>query len=137
MQSSESCFDHGHLVRNCDAMLLQRAHGADRDQVTGGEDRIEADLSRHQLAREGSVVMLDQHNPSVLSYARVTAAGKAVLVALNMSGEPQTIALDLNATGIKASGATTLLSSPDPMPAVTNLQAIQLAPFAAWVASVR
>src|SRR5271170_7318608 len=45
---------------------------------------------------DGGMVMVDTTNASVLSYVRtVPAGGKAVVVALNMTAQPQKIALDL------------------------------------------
>ena len=44
--------------------------------------------------RDGKFTVLDESNPNVLSYARTASDGKAVIVALNMTGQPQTITLD-------------------------------------------
>ena len=87
--------------------------------------------------REGTVVMLDPANPSVLSYARVTGDGGAVLVALNMSADPQSVSLDLPGAGIVPGRVRTLLASPGTLSVIRSLRRIQLPPFAAWVASVR
>jgi alpha-glucosidase len=110
---------------------------ADPKSLLNWHKRLIALRRTNQALRDGSVVMLDQHNPSVLSYARVAANGESVLVALNMSAAAQSISLDLHVAGIRGTGVTTLLASPDAMSAVRGVHAIQLAPFAAWVASVR
>ncbi len=50
--------------------------------------------------RDGGLVMVDGANPSVLSYVRtVPGSGHAVVVALNMTGQAQKIALDLTRLG--------------------------------------
>jgi len=87
--------------------------------------------------REGRVVMLDQDNPRVLSYARVADKGGAVLVVLNMSADAQIISLDVGGAGIAAGHVRTLLSSPDTLSRIHSLTRIHLPPFAAWVAAVR
>lgn len=54
---------------------------------------------------DGGVVMLDPSNANVLSYVRTApAGGKAVVVSLNMSAEPQTVHLDLTGT-VKGAGS--------------------------------
>jgi len=86
--------------------------------------------------RAGRTVMLDRANGQVLTYARLAPDGETIVVALNMSAQPQTILLELAASGVRGSHLNTLLASPAP-----NLQAaadrpLTLAPFAAWVAAV-
>ena len=93
-------------------------------------------LRRDNVAlRDGKTVMLDGANASVLTYLRVAADGRAVLVSLNMSSTPQTISLDLHTAGIRGSRMTALLSSPRGItgPAANKLT---LPPFAAWVGEV-
>ncbi|MGA3158156.1 MAG: alpha-glucosidase, partial [Steroidobacteraceae bacterium] len=91
-------------------------------------------LRRTQPAlREGSVVLLDRHNPNVLSYARIDTHGKAVLVALNMSATEQTAALDLRHTGISGEKLQTLLAAPAGMREVQSVQHVELPPFGSWV----
>ena len=51
--------------------------------------------------RDGKQVMLDETNPSVLSYVREGVGGKpAIVVALNFTGEPRTITLDPATAGV-------------------------------------
>jgi alpha-glucosidase len=86
----------------------------------------------------GTMTMLDPGNPSVVAYARKAADGSGVVVAVNCSSHPHTIALNLATTGIRGSHLTTLASSD---PALTtgaiSLKSITLAPFASWVAEVK
>ena len=58
--------------------------------------------------------MLAPDNAAVLAYARVTSAGGAVVVALNMSAQPQTLALGLQQAGLAGKGLSTLLANPAP-----------------------
>jgi alpha-glucosidase len=87
--------------------------------------------------RDGTNVMLDEHNASVLSYARVAPDGTAILVVLNMSPTRQIISLDLHAAGIVRSTVVTLLASPETMSNVRSSKNVELAPFASWIASIR
>jgi alpha-glucosidase len=81
----------------------------------------------------GSVVLLDRHNPSVLSYARVGAHGEAILVALNMSAVEQTAVLDIRGAGIRGGKFKTLLASPAGMAEIQSARHIELPPFGSWV----
>jgi alpha-glucosidase len=87
--------------------------------------------------RDGTAVMLDQQNASVLSYARVSADGTAILVSLNMSATPQTISLDLKAAGITGAPLETLLATPGTIMKGESAEGVTLPPFATWVASTR
>ena len=86
---------------------------------------------------DGGIVMVDTTNASVLSYVRtVPAGGKAVVVALNMTGNPQKIALDLNPAGISQRAVRTLLTNEASLQGVTTTS-MTLPPFASWVGEVR
>jgi alpha-glucosidase len=87
--------------------------------------------------RSGRMVILDQDNRSVLSYARVSADGATMVVSLNMSATPQTITLNLAAAGLPGTSLATLLSSPGDIPDADCGTAIDLPPYAAWVTAVR
>ncbi|MBV8804214.1 MAG: DUF3459 domain-containing protein, partial [Sinobacteraceae bacterium] len=87
--------------------------------------------------RSGHTVMLDPNNANVLTFARVTGDGHAVLVSLNMSGQTQTVTLELKPENkVQGSHLRTLLSSPGALPSVDMHTPVQLPPFAAWVAEV-
>jgi hypothetical protein len=53
-----------------------------------------------------------------------------------MSGEPQTISLALEGSGINGSQVTTLLANPGSIFDHGAAQGVTLPPYAAWVASV-
>jgi alpha-glucosidase len=87
--------------------------------------------------RDGGMVMVDTTNSSVLSYVRTApAGGRAVVVALNMTEKPQTIALDLSRAGISSRAVRTLLTDQGPLQGVPTTS-MTLAPFASWVGEVR
>jgi alpha-glucosidase len=77
----------------------------------------------------GEMRMLDVENTKVLSYERVGKDGHAVLVALNMSGGPQTVSLESQGVG----PLKTLMTSPADMPRPAAITAITLPPFATWI----
>ena len=84
----------------------------------------------------GRMAMLDPTNASVLSYARVSDGGATVVVSLNMSAQPQTVALGLAAAGVHGKRLETLLASPGPIAVSEAGSPVQLPPYAAWVAAV-
>jgi alpha-glucosidase len=95
-------------------------------------------LRRAQPALQaGSLILLDRHNPSILSYARTDAHGEAILVALNMSGTWQTAVLDLRHSGIRGRKLQTLLASPAEMAEVQSVRHIELPPFGSWVGALQ
>ncbi|HEX8766560.1 MAG TPA: alpha-glucosidase C-terminal domain-containing protein, partial [Candidatus Acidoferrum sp.] len=84
----------------------------------------------------GSYVSLDRDNPYVLAFLRKHPGnGDSVLVVLNMSGQEQTVKLDLAGLGIQSSSAKPLLASPEidkPVP----LADLKVAPFGVFIGSV-
>ncbi len=94
--------------------------------------------------RFGHTVMLDPDNADVLTYARVTDAGQAVLISLNMSAQSRIVTLGLQRltdvggekVRIRGSRLRTLLSTPGASPGVDIHAPLHLPPFAAWVSEV-
>ena len=82
------------------------------------------------------MVMLDESNPSVLSYARVDNKGHAVLVSLNMTAEARPVSLDLKAAGVTGRKIKTLLSSDSSLTNTSSTEGLTIPPFATWVAEV-
>ena len=87
--------------------------------------------------RSGSMTMLDTSNPDVLSYARSTGSGPAVVVAMNFTATPKTITLNLAGSGIKGTGIKTIATSDPALTSTSSLTNITLPPYASWVASVQ
>ncbi len=87
--------------------------------------------------RDGDMVMLDATNPSVLSYLRKAVAGhSSILVALNCTGQPQTVTLDAGKAGAHGTTVSTLLTDVDSLKQQSSLT-ITLPPYASWVGSLK
>jgi alpha-glucosidase len=87
--------------------------------------------------RDGGIVMVDGTNPSVLSYVRTApAGGHAVVVALNMTAEPQKIALDLSEAGISSKAVRTLLTDEPSLQGATSTS-MTLPAFASWIGALQ
>lgn len=110
---------------------------ANPDSLLHWHRHLIAMRSRYDTLRSGSLVILDRDNPHVLSYARVSSDGNAMLVCLNMSPMTQTVRLDLNSAGLSGERMRTLLSSPGVLPDVDVGTPLVLPPYAAWLAAVR
>jgi len=110
---------------------------ADPDSLLNWYRRLIALRRSNPALHDGRTVMLDRANASVLSYARVAAAGSTTIVALNMSAQPQTVSLGLQAEGLRGSHLTTLLASPSSVAEPAADRPLVLPAFAAWVAELR
>jgi len=87
--------------------------------------------------RDGKQVMLDESNPSVLSYVREGVAGHpAVVVALNFTAQPQTISLDTGKANVSGKTVTTILTNAPGLKQATSLQNITLPPYASWIGQI-
>ncbi len=86
----------------------------------------------------GGIVMLNRDDQDVLAYVRTAPSGaQPVVVAMNMSGAPKTLSLNLSEAGIKGTQAKTLASSDPSLKTVTAFQSVTLPPYSSWVASVQ
>ena len=92
---------------------------------------------RHQdpALRDGEYVALNESDPNVLSYLR-RYKDEAVLVVLNMSSMPQRVSFNLQAQGLTASKATTMLTTGKDKSTSVSLQTIALDPFAVYIGKV-
>lgn len=86
---------------------------------------------REPALRAGSYAALDTANADVMSYLR-RRGDDAVLVAINMSAQPRTVAFDLAAQGLAGARATPLVASA----ASGSLAAVKLQPYGVWIARV-
>jgi alpha-glucosidase len=102
---------------------------ADPDSLLNWHRELIAVRRSNPALAAGEMRMLDVENTKVLSYERVAKDGQTVLVALNMSGEPQTVSLDTKS----AKPLKTLMASPAGMARPNATMAITLPPFGAWV----
>lgn len=84
----------------------------------------------------GSWVAVDEDNKNVFSYLRKTES-ENVLVALNMTAEPQTVQYSLTKYGINTTSVRTLLSSPKTSGSSGSLKNLTLPPFGVYIAKVQ
>jgi alpha-glucosidase len=92
---------------------------------------------KRDAVRDGGMVMLDTANASVLSYVRTAPPGHHnIVVALNMTGQPQKISLDLKEAGISQTAIKTLMTDEPSLMGATSTS-ITLPPFASWVGEVQ
>lgn len=110
---------------------------ADPNSLLNWYKRLIAMRRELPALRDGGMVMVDTANPSVLSYVRTApGGGHAVVVALNMTSQPQKIALDLSPARISQRAVRTLLTNEPSLQGVPTTS-MTLPPFASWVGEVR
>jgi alpha-glucosidase len=85
---------------------------------------------------DGDYVALNQGDPNVMSYLR-RYKDEAVLVALNMSAEPQKTSFNLAPQGFASAQAKTLLTTVPAMQGSATLSDVSLAPFSVYIGEVR
>jgi glycosidase len=78
---------------------------------------------------------LNENDPNVLSYLR-RYKDEAVLVVLNMSSRPQKVSFNLQAQGLTASKATTMLTTGRANRGSASLKAISLEPFSVYIGKI-
>jgi alpha-glucosidase len=109
----------------------------DPDSLLNWHKKLIAMRRELPALRDGGIVMVDTTNSSVLSYVRTApAGGRAVVVALNMTAQPQTIALDLSRAGISSRTVRTLLTDQGSLDRVPTTS-MTLQPFASWIGEVQ
>jgi alpha-glucosidase len=111
---------------------------ANPDSLLNWYKRLIALRRDNASLRDGGFVMLQKDNPDVLSYLRTGVNGsEPVVVAINMTGRPQHMSLDLTPAGVSGTSGDTLLSTEKASPSATSLKDITLKPYAVWIATVR
>src|SRR5215472_12247774 len=83
-------------------------------------------LRRTNVAlHDGGFAMVETRSPNVLAYVRTPPKGSApVVVAINMSAQPQTVSLDVSAFGGTGKAAKTLAASEASLKIVTSLEGV-------------
>ncbi len=102
----------------------------DPSSIFNAYKRLLALRKSNPALRDGSYEALNQDDPDVFAYLRRSGAS-AVLVALNMSSQPRTVAFNL-----ASKTAVPLFSSP-PQSGTLQLDHVELPAFGAMVASVK
>jgi alpha-glucosidase len=94
---------------------------------------------RHEISalRDGSYVAVNRDDPNVLAYLRKAKNGThPVLVALNMSAQPQTVNFSLKGFGVEGKSLHVLLAAPQPAGSELPLTGVKLEPFGVLIAAV-
>lgn len=86
--------------------------------------------------RDGDFVAVDESNNNVLSFLRRTNDGKAVLVTLNFTPDPQTVSFDFGAQGVRGKSAKTELASFS-TGETADLARLTLPAYGAYIAEVQ
>jgi alpha-glucosidase len=114
-----------------------KAELADPKSMLNWHIRLIAMRREMAALHDGGIVMVDVTNPNVLSYVRTGPSGRRdVVVALNMSAQPQSIALDLTTAGVQQKVVRTVLTNEASLQGVTTTS-MTLPPFASWVGEVQ
>ena len=95
---------------------------------------------RHEISalRDGSYVAVNRNDPNVLAYLRKATNGTdPVLVALNMSAQPQVVNFTLKGFGVDGKSLHVLLSAPQPANSELSLTGVKLEPFGVLIAAVQ
>jgi len=83
----------------------------------------------------GDEVMLNTTDPHVLSWLRKSPTGETVLVACNLTAQPQTVSFDLKAQGVHRFHLKTIMKTPgaqDPL----SLDLVPLGPYGVYIGKV-
>ncbi len=107
------------------------------DSLLTWHEKLIAMRRDNPTMRDGKQTMLNPDDASVLSYVRAGEGGKpAMVVAVNCSGQPQTITFDAKAAGVSGSTVKTVLTDAPELQGASSLS-VTIPPFASWVASVQ
>jgi alpha-glucosidase len=111
---------------------------ADPNSLLNWHKKLIAMRRSDPTLRDGKQIMIDETNPSVLSYVREGVAGNpAVVVAMNFTAQPQTVSLDPKQANVTVSTVTTLLTDAPALQGATSLQNITLPPYSSWIGSIK
>ena len=112
------------------------AEERDPDSMLRWYQQIIALKKQDPALHNGAETMLNTSDEHVLSWLRKSENGEAVIVACNLTDQPQTVSFDLSPQAIKGSSVTTLLKTPgaaDP----ASLHSVQLGPYGVYIGRVQ
>jgi alpha-glucosidase len=110
----------------------------DLDSLLNWNKKLIAMRRRDPTLRDGEQMMIDESNPSVLSYVRKGVGGNpAIVVALNFTSEPQTVSLNPETAGVSGKKVSTLITDAPSLRETSSLHNITLPPYASWVGSIK
>ena len=108
----------------------------DSDSILNFYRRLLALRHQHAALLDGDYNGLNDNDPNVLAYLR-SAQGKHLIVALNMSGQPQTIQLNLGRLGIASTSQLKPLITTDRRTDAQSIsEPLHLEPFGVLIAEV-
>ena len=113
-----------------------QTESADPDSLLMWHERLIALRRSNRVLRDGNMTMINKDDAHVLSYVRV-AGGEAVVVAINLSAEPQTVTLEAGAAGVKGSSVKTLAATDGSLMSASSLNSVVLPPFGVFVGQVK
>ncbi len=88
--------------------------------------------------RDGEMVMINTESESVLAWVRKAVDGKpAEVVAMNFTGEPQTITLNPVPAGVSGAAVKTVLTDAPSLEKTRTLTNVTLPPYATWIGSMQ
>jgi alpha-glucosidase len=105
------------------------------DSILNFYKRVLALRHENSALREGDYIALNENDPNVLSYLR-RYKDEAVLVVLNMSASSQKVSFDLTSQGLKASKATTVLTTGKANRQSASLRSVSLEPFEVYIGKI-
>jgi len=87
--------------------------------------------------RDGSYVAVNRDDPNVLAYLRKTSDGKrCLLVALNMSAQPQIVSFSLKGFGVSGTSLRVVSAVPTQSASELSFEKVTLEPFGVLIADV-
>jgi glycosidase len=87
--------------------------------------------------RDGSYVAVNRDDPNVLAYLRRTSDGKqCLLVALNMSAQPQIVSFNFKGFGVAGTSLHVVSAVPNQSASELSFEKVPLAPFGVLIADV-
>jgi alpha-glucosidase len=110
----------------------------DPDSLLNWNKKLIAMRREDPTLRDGEQMMIDESNPSVLSYVRKGVGGNpAIVVALNFTSEPQTVSLNPETASVSGKKVSTLITDAPSLRETSSLHNITLPPYASWVGSIK
>jgi len=110
---------------------------ADPDSLLNWTRRLVALRRGDPSLREGSLSMLNPDDAQVLIFARkVSGSDRTVIVALNLSGQPRRVRIQLPDAGIARGRMHTLLTTDRTVEREVSSDVVRLGPYAAWIAAM-
>ena len=115
-----------------------QTESADPNSLLNWYKNLIALRRQNPALRDGAMIMINKSDANVLAFVRRAPAGQAaVAVAINLSSQSRTVALDLSPAAATGKTARTLAASTAATPPSVSLNAVTLPPFSAWVGSVQ